>query len=76
MRSDVKRSDTRGATPRSVPRGFYCDRKILTITSNLERLLRYLRYQTEPRTHRVAAVWVNKANIEERNQQVALMRDV
>ena len=54
----------------------YCNGKILSITANLEKALRYLRYQTEPRTLWVDAVCINQADIEELNQQVALMRDV
>jgi len=46
------------------------------ITPSLKYALSYLRYKTEPRVLWVDAVCINQSNIEERNQQVALMREI
>ncbi|KAL8952257.1 MAG: hypothetical protein Q9222_001821 [Ikaeria aurantiellina] len=54
----------------------YCNGKTLSVTKNLGTALRYLRPQSEPRSLWVDAICINQADIEERNQQVALMRDV
>ncbi|KAJ4138639.1 hypothetical protein NW768_002489 [Fusarium equiseti] len=47
-----------------------------TITSTLKYALSCLRYKTEPRILWVDAVCINQSDIEERNQQVALMREI
>ncbi|KAL9602686.1 MAG: hypothetical protein Q9219_001676 [cf. Caloplaca sp. 3 TL-2023] len=52
------------------------DGKKLSITSNLDTALRYLRAQNGPRTLWVDAVCIDQNDLDERNQQVALMRDV
>ena len=46
------------------------------ITPSLKYALSYLRSRTEPRTLWVDAVCINQSDIEERNQQVALMREI
>ncbi|KAL9017151.1 MAG: hypothetical protein Q9185_005508 [Variospora sp. 1 TL-2023] len=53
-----------------------CNGQGLSITSNLGTALRYLRPSSTPRTLWVDAVCINQNNIGERNQQVALMRDI
>lgn len=60
----------------SNPSLLYCNGATLSITSNLDTALRHLRLQTGPRTLWVDAICINQADVEERNQQVALMRDV
>ncbi|RFN45353.1 heterokaryon incompatibility protein 6, or allele [Fusarium flagelliforme] len=46
------------------------------ITPSLKYALSYLRYRTKPRVLWVDAVCINQSDMEERNQQVALMRDI
>ncbi|KAL8646949.1 MAG: hypothetical protein Q9210_005843 [Variospora velana] len=54
----------------------YCNGKTLSITSNLDIALRSLRLHAGSRTLWVDAVCINQADVDERNEQVALMRDV
>lgn len=54
----------------------YCSGRTLSITSNLDIALRHLRLHADSRTLWVDAVCINQADVDERNQQVALMRDV
>lgn len=54
----------------------YCNGKTLPINSNLEFALRSLRLHAGPRTLWVHAVCINQADVDERNRQVALTRDV
>ncbi|KAI4185415.1 MAG: hypothetical protein LQ346_005895 [Caloplaca aetnensis] len=56
--------------------GIRCNGQGLSITSNLSTALRYLRPSSTPRTLWVDAVCINQNDIGERNQQVALMRDI
>ena len=46
------------------------------VRRNLERALRDLRYQTEPRLVWVDALCINQADNDERQEQVKLMRDI
>jgi hypothetical protein len=46
------------------------------VTTNLELALRYLRLPDKPRTIWVDAICIDQSNIEERNQQVALMKGI
>jgi hypothetical protein len=48
----------------------------LKVTTNLELALRYLRLHDKPRTIWVDAICIDQSNIEERNQQVRLMKDI
>jgi hypothetical protein len=48
----------------------------LKATTNLELALRYLRLHDKPRTIWVDAICIDQTNIEERNQQVRLMKDI
>lgn len=48
----------------------------LKVTTNLELALRYLRLPDKPRTIWVDAICIDQSNIEERNQQVKLMKDI
>jgi hypothetical protein len=48
----------------------------LRITVNLELALRYLRLSHGPRTLWVDAICIDQNNIDERNQQVRLMKDI
>jgi hypothetical protein len=48
----------------------------LKVTTNLELALRYLRLADKPRTIWVDAICIDQNNIEERNQQVRLMKDI
>ncbi|KAL8926894.1 MAG: hypothetical protein Q9208_002703 [Pyrenodesmia sp. 3 TL-2023] len=50
--------------------------EVLSITCNLDTALRHLRHSLAPRILWVDAVCINQSDTEERNQQVALMRDV
>ncbi|KAL8993763.1 MAG: hypothetical protein Q9169_006109, partial [Polycauliona sp. 2 TL-2023] len=58
------------------PSLLYCDGATLSITSNLDTALRHLRLKAGSRTLWVDAICINQADVNERNQQVALMRDV
>ncbi|KAI4276199.1 MAG: hypothetical protein LQ337_002666 [Flavoplaca oasis] len=60
----------------SNPSLLYCNNAALSITSNLDAALRHLRLQTGSRALWVDAICINQADVEERSQQVALMRDV
>lgn len=46
------------------------------VTTNLEIALRYLRHEKEARTLWVDAICINQADLEERSQQVLLMREI
>ncbi|KAE9368013.1 HET-domain-containing protein [Stipitochalara longipes BDJ] len=48
----------------------------LKVTTNLELALRYLRLPDKPRTIWVDAICINQSNIEERSQQVGLMKGI
>jgi hypothetical protein len=48
----------------------------LKVTTNLELALRYLRLPDKPRTIWVDAICIDQSNIEERNQQVRLMKSI
>lgn len=48
----------------------------LKVTTNLELALRYLRLPDQPRTIWADAICIDQSNIEERNQQVGLMKDI
>jgi len=48
----------------------------LKVTNNLELALRYLRLPDKPRTIWVDAICIDQSNIEERNQQVRLMKSI
>ena len=49
---------------------------ILKVTASLELALRYLRLADRPRTIWVDAICIDQSNIEERNKQVRLMKDI
>ena len=53
-----------------------CDGQHLGITLNLGKALRNLRHSTETRTFWIDAVCIDQKNIEERNSQVRLMKDI
>jgi hypothetical protein len=48
----------------------------LKVTTNLELALRYLRLPDKPRTIWIDAICIDQSNIEERNQQVGLMKGI
>jgi hypothetical protein len=48
----------------------------LKVTTNLELALRYLRLHDMPQAIWVDAICIGQSNIEERNQQVRLMKDI
>src|ERR1700753_4144230 len=52
------------------------DDQTLAITENLDRALRYLRYISVDRILWVDLISINQENLEERNHQVAHMRDI
>ena len=53
-----------------------CNSAQLNVTNNLLLALSYLRYTDRPRTLWVDAICINQDNIDERNVQVRLMRDI
>lgn len=50
--------------------------KVMGISQNLESALEHLRHPSEPRNLWVDAICIDQGNVLERNEQVALMRDI
>jgi hypothetical protein len=53
-----------------------CDGKVLLITPNCDKAMRYLRYTKMSATVWIDAVCINQSDFEERAQQVPLMGDI
>jgi hypothetical protein len=54
----------------------YCGDKILKVTSNLLAALKRIRRPQEARLMWIDAICINQADLDERSQQVAIMRDI
>lgn len=53
-----------------------CNGSTLPVTKNLLRALQQLRYERQNRSLWVDAICIDQANVEERGQQVSLMKDI
>lgn len=60
----------------SVSESINVDGKILAVTTNLAAALRSLRRSVERRVIWIDAICINQSNIEEKNRQVSLMREI
>ncbi len=53
-----------------------CDDARLDVTTNLEAALRHLRHGKDPRVFWIDHICINQSDLDEREQQVSIMRDI